>query len=194
MTTVLGLDLSLSATGLAKWHNGAVRVYTIRTAPPPHNHNGWAQAYRHRLIARELVRHIEPGATVVAKEARLDSIDVPGNSMLDMAAVHAVVDYVLAAQGVPIAHVNLVYPKGYATGNARASKEDMVAAARMRLGAHVECFNHNEADALWLLAMAMQHYGAPLCPADPKQVGKLDRITWPLLPATLVHNKERTHA
>lgn len=190
----MGLDLSLSASGLSKWYNGAVRVYTIRTAPPPHNHNGWGAAYRHRLIARELVRHIEPGATVLVKEARLDSVDVPGNSMLDMAAVHGVVDYVMAAQGVPIANVNLVYPKQYATGNHRASKEDMVAAARLRLGTLVECFNHNEADALWLLAMAMQHYGAPLCPADPKQVGKLDRITWPALPATLVPEQERTHA
>lgn len=57
--------------------------------------------------------------------------------------------------------------KRYATGNGNAPKGDMVAAACEHLG--YEGRSDDEADALWLQAMALDAYGEPLVELPEKQ-------------------------
>lgn len=194
MTAIVGLDLSLSATGLAwRGYNGEVQVTTVRTSRQEHP-AGWGPALRYRRIVVEVLRHVRHD-TLVVKEQRLENLDTPSNSMLDLAGLHAVVEYALAAAFVPFVDVNLQVLKAYAV-KGHASKDEMVAAARDQLcGRPVvwrpsptaeplysqlpHVFNDNEADALWLLAMACQKYGRPLHRPPVHRAARIDKIQWP---------------
>jgi Holliday junction resolvasome RuvABC endonuclease subunit len=177
---VVGLDLSYTGTGIARWSGGRLSVRTVRTERPDHDHNGWSWPRRQLQIVQAIVRQLgQVGDQVlVCKEDRLPSMDVAGNSALDLAGLHAVVDYVLASRQVPIAKVNLMHLKQYATGKGNATKDDMVAAAERTFPILVA--NDNEADALWLLAMALHKYGAPLTQVPVARAVKIDRTTWPV--------------
>jgi Holliday junction resolvasome RuvABC endonuclease subunit len=177
VTTVLGLDLSLTGTGLAWWRDGRLGVTTVRTQPVGHDHNGWSTPARHLILMRGLVRQLDADS-MVCKESRIESLDVGGNSALDLAALHGVADYTLASRRVPIAKVNVVHVKQFATGSARADKPAMLEAAQRSFPLTVA--NDNEADALWLLAMALTHYGLPLFGVPVARAIKVDKVTWPI--------------
>jgi Holliday junction resolvasome RuvABC endonuclease subunit len=186
MATILALDLSYTGTGIAVWRDGRVSATTVRTARPQHDHNGWEWPRRQRHIVAAvlavLARATQP--VLCVKEQRIQSLDVAGASALDLAGLHAVVEYVLAAKAVPVAHVNLTHIKAYATGKGNASKDAMLAAARLELSRLLVVANDNEADALYLLAMAVERYGhgdraTRLCLSTPLRRAVLAKVAWP---------------
>jgi Holliday junction resolvasome RuvABC endonuclease subunit len=184
MTTVMALDLSLAATGLAWWRDGVVGVTTIRTWRSDHDVNGWADALRHHRIMRDMVRYVpelvgRDGTVLCAKEARLDSKEVAGSSLLDLAGLHAVVDHAVAMRQVPIVKLNLAYPKIYLCGNGKADKPAMLAAAQLAFGPKLLVANHNEADALAVLAATMDAYDHPIIEVPATHRRFLDRVKWP---------------
>lgn len=182
---IAGLDLSLKCTGVVVLgtHTAAgrlVKLTSVRTRKPDHNLNGWEVPRRHRRILVALAELIPPGSVVV-KEGRIESLDVAGNSALDLAGLHAVVDYFLLGRGCPIVSVNLVHVKIYATGSGRAEKDDMVLAAGAELAHLSQVFNDNEADAFWLAAMGWHHYqGGPITKhaVNTRRTSVLDKVVW----------------
>jgi Holliday junction resolvasome RuvABC endonuclease subunit len=185
MTTVLGIDHSLAATGLAVCRDGRTWVRTIRTQPPPpdgprEGPHGWATAQRHAAVTRAIVEYIEPGDTIAAVEDRLKIGDnlKRGTADLDLAGVRAVIVYVLASRRVPIATVHPSRLKAYATSRGNATKDQMIQAAARSLG--IMCGDDNQADALWLAAMVLDHLGRPLVRLPDRQRRVATRIEWPL--------------
>lgn len=178
---IVALDLSMRSTGLAAIGprpDSGIILRTIRTDNPGHDFNGWTAPLRHRQIAAAIAPLVGPD-TLIVKEERLPSLDVSGNSALDIAGLHAVIEYVLCSMRVPIAQVNLMILKAYAVKGS-ASKADMLEAAeRCLTPPSPKPFNDDEADALWLLAMACHKYGRPLYQPPVHRAARIDKIEWP---------------
>lgn len=173
MTTVVAGDLSLSATGLAAWRDG--RVFpptTIKTLPKMPTED------RHHIIVMRLLA-MAVGPTLYVLEGRIKPADEAVNTAMDLAELRGVVNYAIRQRGHTRADVNPLTLKVYATGNGRANKQAMVLAARGRLGKHAHVEDDNQADALWLLAMTLDHYGRPLVRLPTKNRDAAGRPPWP---------------
>ena len=184
MTTVVAIDPSLTGTGLCTWRDGRFYLDTIHTTP-----NIPAPERHHRIVMRVLGMapdlavieariDIAPRAEIVNGKAKVTA-GQRGNSTLDLAELRGVIMYGLWSRKVPVAVVHPATLKAYATGNGGANKQAMLTAARGRLGEHFFVRTDDEADAAFLLAAALDHYGAPLWRPPAKQRAALDRITWP---------------
>lgn len=90
--------------------------------------------------------------------------------------------------GIPYVEVPPAKVKVFACGNGMASKPEVLLAAVKRLGYEGSSFD--EADALWLLEMALHAYGWPSIPLPHKHTRALTEgrgvVEWPSL------TKERT--
>jgi Holliday junction resolvasome RuvABC endonuclease subunit len=182
VTTVIGIDLSLRGSGVVVWRSGdpqPPRVFTIDGGPlGEQDPYGWEAAERHaRILAR-----IWPYCTGEVLAVLEDRVGVAGtgSTNLDLAGLHSVIDYGLTRRRIPIARINLSRLKLFATGSGKADKAAMLLAAERRLAPiGIEVTNDNEADAAWLLAIALQHLGRPLCDLPAKQADVAERVAWP---------------
>jgi len=161
--TVIGLDLSITATGCAHSSGDvetwklpaklgdrrlveiATATYELRTPPPnlvviedlpTHAHGAGITGMVHGAVRAELIR-----------------LDIP---------------YVL----VPPATL-----KKYATGRGNAGKPEMAVALFKRAG--LELGDDNQVDAWWLRAMGMDALGAPLVDLPAAQRDAMTKVTWP---------------
>lgn len=153
MTPVgVGLDLSLSSTGIALADGtvtmvkteplrGMERIERVRSAVAnalePMNGRGKTEC----LVAVEGYAPTHIGTAIGAGE------------------LGGVIRHMLWRQAIPFAVVTPGSLKLYATGHGNASKTGMVIAARERLGYEGQW--HDEADALWLRCVALDLLGAP---------------------------------
>ncbi|MFI6228904.1 hypothetical protein ACIBCR_16495 [Micromonospora echinospora] len=165
MTTprVVGLDLSITATGIA-WCDGT--TYTVTTK---------ATGDR-RLVAivSEVSRAVEGrGIHLVVIE------DLPTHAKAAgiTGMVHGAVRAWLIDHNVPYALITPASLKKYATGKGNAGKPDMAVAAYKRLNR--EPADDNQVDALWLRAAGLDHLGHPLAPMPATHRAALDAVTWP---------------
>lgn len=171
MTTIVGIDGALASTGLAVWRDGRISVRTIRTFP------GRPAEERWRLIGAQIWPALEAARCLTLLESVYAGEKVP-RTALDLAMVHAVIRLGLHVRGVPCVLVDPQAIKQYAVGSGRAGKQEMVdATARIGLGWKVG--DDHQADALWLVAMALDHYGSPLCSASDAGREALRRLAWP---------------
>jgi Holliday junction resolvasome RuvABC endonuclease subunit len=88
----------------------------------------------------------------------------------------------VTAAGAYGARVAIVPPptlKVYATGDGKASKEQVQESVERRYG--ISLANDNEADALTLAAMAADAYGTPLAEAPRECRRALTSVTWPTM-------------
>jgi len=174
--TVVGLDLSLSSTGIAD--AGGQRTITYDEL---HRDATYEQrAARVRSIAAE--------AAVYCLRAHVVVIEGPAFSRSTGGAHERaglwwrVYNVVHDAFTIPVAVVGPTSLKKYATGNGNAGKPEMLAAAIRRLG-----YDGHQADcvdALWLRAAALDWYGHPLCPTPAAQRAALEKVAWPDLAVT----------
>lgn len=171
MTTIIGVDLSLASTGLVTWRDGRFFVTTVATKP------GDEPEHRHHNIVHRILSMVD-GPTLVAMEGRITPAEEAIQTAMDLAELRGVVHYGLHVRKVPRVDVHPATLKLYATGNGHASKQDMVLAARGRLGNHLYVTNDDEADAAWLAAMALDHYGRPLCRMPAKNLKAVARPKW----------------
>lgn len=150
---VVGIDLSLTATGIAYADGSTVTISTKRLAGPE------------RLIhVRDAVR-----AALDVNEWAPDLVLVEGYAYGRPAQAHqmgelgGVVRVALHEETAEFPHMQwaVVPPsklKKFATGKGTADKTAMVVAARDRLG--WTGMDHNQADAIWLRAMGLAIYHA----------------------------------
>lgn len=168
---VIGLDLSLTSTGVACNRGWVER---IRTGPNPNVFE------RLRVIA----------GTVASFASGADLIVVEGLAMgsqtgqhLTRAGMWHVVMENLDARGYRWAQVPPATLKKYATGKGNAGKDEVLAAVIRRFP-NVEVRGNDEADALVLAAMGADHLGFPMVDMPAVNRGALAKVDWGLPDAT----------
>lgn len=181
---VIGLDLSLKASGVAATHQGS----------------GWPRLWCTTVEARKrptLTRidhdrlHEAIGVIMGAARCQPDivAIEEPllldkGDTSIRLAELHGAVKHWLWAKSIPYVDVHNSKVKTYATGNGGAKKDAVLASMIARYGAGVFIGSDDEADALSLLAMALDAYGQPLADVPDTHRRALTGIKWPELAVT----------
>jgi hypothetical protein len=170
---VIGIDPSMTATGLCRWDG---TTSTVKAA---------AKQKDNRLrVIREAVATVARVRAPFGGPVDLAVVELPppglkGVSIPALHMVQAAVRMALMDAGVPYAVVNPQYVKAYA-GWAKNDKEAMARAAYEMAG--VEFADDNQCDAWWLRQMALDRYGmVPLgsVRVAASQRAWLDKVVWP---------------
>jgi len=166
---VLALDMSLTATGYAGPDGSGV------LSPPVEVGKG---VERLRWI-RDRVLSLADSAGIVVIEGY--SFASRGRAIVSIGELGGVIRLALHEAGVPVVEVPPSCRAKYACGRGNGSKNEVLAEAIRRLG--YDGHDHNEADALWLRAMALDALDLP-CQIDMPAVNRtaLEKIEWPVTP------------
>lgn len=180
---ILALDLSYTATGVA-WldRTGYVGVTTFHTVPVADPDRwGTGLAARRRSLMERVFGMTGPG-TLVVREERIQSKNVPGHSMLDLAALHGAVEDECERRALPLASINNQRVKVYGANTGHARKPQMVEAARREFGGLITIGGEDEADALWVLAIACHLHGLYLARKTRRriEIAEAVRAGWPV--------------
>lgn len=160
---VLGLDLSLTATGIAL---PGGHTYTV---------GGPAGRGDHRLL--DIVTALHSSLRDRPDLAVLEDLPTHAKGAGITGMVHGAVRLYLVQEGIPYALVTAATLKAYATGNGSADKHAMRMAAYKRAGR--EFGDDNQADAWWLRAAGLDHYGTAEHVLPAAQRARLKKVIWP---------------
>ena len=163
MTRVLGLDLSLTATGYA-YNDEVVGVFKSK-----------AKGMRRLAEIREFVWDLSFDADVVVLEGYAFARP---NQAHQLGELGGVVRLLLYDRRIPYVEVPPAVLKKYATGKGNADKDAMLAAAIRRFGFEGE--NNNASDAWLLRDMGLTAYSAG-GPVTEYQREALGKVAWPKL-------------
>lgn len=153
---VVGLDLSLTGTGVAVIDEGGIHTQLI-TSKGRKDASLLDRSHRLRAIRNEIIRLIPERALVVVEQPAYSQT---GGAHHDRSGLWwLIIDHVADFQ--PVVEVAPGTLKKYATGKGTAGKDEMLAAA-IRRYPDVEILNNNVADAMHLAAMGARHLGCPL--------------------------------
>lgn len=164
---VIGLDLSLTSTGVCLPDGSTFRIKTRQK-----------EGDRRLLVIRDRVR-------AALAEHRPDLAVVEDLPVHAMAAgrtghVHGVVKTELLDAGVPYALVVPATLKSFACDHGNADKTRMAAAAYLAAGAEfADDKGGDQADAWWLRAAGHDAYGDPLFGMPQAQRNRLSKVAWP---------------
>lgn len=175
---VIGLDLSLTATGIA-YADGSTSTVKTRAN----------DGDRRLLRIQDAIRAaIAPGADLIVIE------DIPSHGaymIRTMGIVHGAVRAVLATTNIPHALMSPTSLKAYATGkgawkrDADGSKNNKAPMANAALEHTGRTFaTTDECDAWWLRAAGLDHLGEPEFALPAAQRARLDAVKWPSVRAT----------
>lgn len=177
---VLGLDLSLTATGVA-FPDGTTATWSQPLT-------GVARLAWFRQALTALLAGVGP----YGHDLAADLVVIEGHAFNTkygqphaLGELAGVVKLVLHDLDVTWLEIPPASLKRYATGKGNASKEAVLVAAVLRLG--YEGHSNDESDALWLRQMALDHYGwsttsnGRAMPQTHRDA--LAKITWPELAA-----------
>jgi len=161
---VAGLDLSLTATGLAQ-----VNGETLTINPK--------QKGDHRLpeIRARVLDAVVGQADLVVIEDLLHATQSAGLTGM----VHGVVRAALIDQRIPYVTVAPASLKKYATGRGNCDKTAMAVAAMSRAG--LEFRDNNQCDAWWLRLMGLDGMGRAELALPMTQRASLSKVQWPVL-------------
>jgi crossover junction endodeoxyribonuclease RuvC len=155
---VVGLDLSLTSTGVAVATPDGAITDRITTKPVP-NATLTDRADRLQGIARGIVSGYTSGADLVLIEGPSYGSTTPHQH--DRAGLWWLVVARLMSTLVPVVEVPPSTRMRYATGRGNASKDDVLSAV-IRRYPHIDVNGNDEADSLILAAMGARHLGHPL--------------------------------
>lgn len=186
---IVGLDLSLTSTGIARIETGDGRerwtVQRIQSKAPatPRGPKGKPlpptlrqRADRLSDLMRRIVEATHPADLVVIETPAYSS--KTGSTHDRSGLWWLVVDY-LDIQGYTIVEVTATGRMKYATGKGMVSK-DIVLAAVVRRYVDVDVTGNDEADALVLAAMGARHLGHPIEASLPQtHLAAMDGVHWP---------------
>lgn len=158
---VVGLDLSITATGLAHTVDGVACWHLIK----PKSIKDW------RLSEiKAQVKECVTGANFALVEMLPPNMKGAGITGM----VQGVIRDMLIEAGIPYGDIGPSSLKKYATGRGGASKTEMSLAAMKRGG--VELAEDNLCDAWWLWVMANDYMGQPVFPLPKVQRDELGKI------------------
>jgi Holliday junction resolvasome RuvABC endonuclease subunit len=177
---VIGLDLSLTSTGIA-YRSGATRA--IKTSKDDGD--------RRLLHIAEEIRNALGGSLGIALGTPVELAvleDLPKHAMAAgiTGMVHGIARTVLLQSGVPYALISPATLKSYAADNGRASKRDLAAAAYLAAGREFpgdltpKGEGGDQCDAWWLRAAGLDWLGAPEFTLPQAQRARLTKAKWPL--------------
>jgi crossover junction endodeoxyribonuclease RuvC len=183
---IVALDLSLTATGIAVTHDQvgeprlSCRTVTPRKYPTPN-------VIDHQRL------HATFGAIAAAVNCKPDLVVIEwlpqfaghGGTALRLAELHGAVKHWLWAHGHPYVDVKPQHLKTYAAGYGNATKQAVREAVTARYGRLLHIHTEDEADAVTLLAMALDVYGQALVdvPAAHRKAIAQSSL-WPTLDTT----------
>lgn len=167
---VIGLDLSLTATGVAG--KDFAEVIT-----PPKNIKGYE---RLRFIDADVMDLFARGADLTVVEGLAYAAHDTNRAG---AGLWWLITYHLWKRGYPFVVVPPASRAKYATGKGNANK-DTVLASVVRRFPSVLVDNNNAADALVLAAMGYDYYGHPLAVMPETHRAALAAVDWPELVAS----------
>ncbi len=178
--TVIGLDVSLTRTGIAVWRDG--RMTTTSTVSQPIGAQSWDQRNT-RIVgqARAITGWLQdntPKPDLAVIEAPILHGPQTG-SFFDRSGLWHGVYSKLRSSGwrIPVAVVNVATLKAWATGKGNADKAMMLHAARREWPG---VLNDDEADAGWLAAMGAAKLGHEPVEMTAWRVSGLTKGDWPL--------------
>lgn len=174
---VVGLDLSLTATGVATIANGIAETRTLKPAP--------------KMLAHERLAWVVQEVWEYAGRFQFDLVDlvvVEGPSYgnqgsgrqsghHERAGLWWLMTHTLWEHGSYTAVVPPAALKKYATGKGSAGKDAVLLATARRFPNFAG--DNNEADALWLAAMGADHLGEPVVAMPAAHRAALDAVKWP---------------
>lgn len=164
---VIGLDLSLTSTGVALPDGTTYRIKT-------RDKDGDRRLLHIRDSIRDDLAEHRPHLAVIE--------DLPKHAMAAgfTAKVHGAVLCELLDAGVPYAYIVPATLKSYACDNGRAEKSDMAAAAYLAAGAEfADDKGGDQCDAWWLRAAGHDWAGVPLFDLPQAQRDRLSKGKWP---------------
>jgi Holliday junction resolvasome RuvABC endonuclease subunit len=164
VTRVLGLDLSLTATGYA-YGDEVVGVFKPK-----------ARSMQRLADIRSNVLELAHVADVVVLEGYAFARP---NQAHQLGELGGVIRLELFERGIPFVEIAPATLKLFATGRGNADKGAMIAAAIRRFG--FEGDNDNAADAWILRAMGLVQYDTLPIALPARALEALERVTWPKL-------------
>jgi len=188
---VLGLDLSLTGTGIAEIlplnTTPGCRVHTLT---PPRDKATGHDRLQWIVEAVWDTFWLHAGARAYPLVVPLVVVEGPSYGSAsgtrqgghhERAGLWWLVTHKLWTEGVDVAVVAPAALKRYATGKGNASKDQVLAAA-VRRWPDIDMDN-NGADALWLAAMGRDHIGHPIVRMPAANRLALDAVAWPAWPS-----------
>lgn len=177
---IVGLDFSLTGTGMCVIEDGEAECLTVGTKPVE---NWWTFADRPRTIARALADMVDHTNEIPGWAIESPSFMSKGRGHdLVLVGWWLLVDEMTGVYGwEPPLRVTPGQLKKFATGNGNASKTDVVLAVERKYpDAHIS--GEDEADAVILAAIGAAAYGEPF--------GSLTKVQSEVV-AAVVAGKER---
>lgn len=168
---LVALDLSLTATGWAT-SDGLSGVLE----PPKGKTSGWPRVQWVVDRVHQITEHAD--LTVIENYA----FGAKGSALTGLHELGGIVRFALWEDGRRYVDIPPTSLKKFATGSGNAGKAEVIAAAIRKLA--YAGHNDNEADAKWLLEMAVAQYGAG--GSNESQRDALKKIQWPELAAVSV--------
>jgi Holliday junction resolvasome RuvABC endonuclease subunit len=163
MTRIVGLDLSLTATGVA-WEGGTGLVKSKLTGMP-----------RLAEICDDIVQPSRDVDLVVIEGYSFGSHNAHAHALGELGGV---VRLDLWRHNIPHVDVPPATLKKFATGKGNAGKDEVLAAAIRSFG--FAGSNNNEADAYMLRQMGLAHYDG-MANLSIARTEALSKVDWPTL-------------
>jgi Holliday junction resolvasome RuvABC endonuclease subunit len=170
---VVGLDLSLNSTGVARWGPDGLQLHTIEPKK-------LKDLPRLRYIRAEVTTWTRGADLVVLEGLQPAGHTAAAAYANERAGAHWLVLDRLVELGHSYAEVPSAKLKGYATGagsGSKTSKAAVVAAVVRRYDASPA--NDDEADACVLAAMGLHHLGHPPAEVPKLNANWLTAVRWP---------------
>lgn len=179
MTTVAGLDLSLTSTGLVLvLDNGEAYTHTV-TSKGKKGASVAETAHRLSKLTNDITRWLydfEVHIDLAVIEA--PSFGSTTGSQHERGGLWWSVAMRLHSFGVPIAAVSPQGRAKYATGKGNAGK-DVVLAAAVRRYVDIDITGNDVADAVILAAMGKRHVGEPIDDVTGVSLDAIGAVKWP---------------
>ena len=163
---VIGLDLSLTCTGVA----GA----------------GWSDIIHTKRRGDDRLHYLATAIGDMIKRADLVVMEGPsfGHGAMagheELAGLRILVRQYCFRHRIPYGVVPPSCLKLYAAGRGNATKGEVRSGVADRYGHHTEGVGrYDQADAYTAMAMGLHHLGHPLAPAPDRAVAVLDKCAWP---------------
>lgn len=177
MMAVLGVDPSLTKTGLALIDHNRLGILTCRVATGPSAPTVRGKLERLRYIRREVLA-FAPEECLTVIEAPILAHGNASGALFDRAGLYWLLIDELSLRG-PVVAVAPPTRAVYACGKGNGTKAEVYAAMSAR-PPHLSIADHNVADALALAAMGARHLGRPIDgPLPPDVLRAMDIPIWP---------------
>jgi crossover junction endodeoxyribonuclease RuvC len=175
--TVLGLDLSLTGTGIARIGSRVELLTTVRTTG--------LTGHERLVVILDAVRSAQyaPEPDLILVEGPSYGSQAGQRGHHERGGLWWLVTQRLFEAQRPYAVVAPRARAKYATGNGNDGKAEVKAAVRERYGHLAAVHNDNEADALVLAMMGADHLGMAVPPVPALNRQAMAKVSWPDLPS-----------